>query len=551
MKNLKKYSNIYKAMIKGFVLGWVTSNVAITGVNAFNSVRFKNELLEEDLEKVRKNKEVLDKSFDDLFVTSDLEISEEACNAINKISFAPLNMPYLDDLNITKESVSRAYKESLRVVNHTNTRLYEEESNSIDWDQAASIIYKNGMNREDLDDSLEPLSFSEVKEQVEWIEDIYYDVKSEFKDYDTKELACLLENYSFLESNITNGGLLATTTVDSITFYPGYFLDNVTWKETITKHEAMHLLINHCDDVSFKDISGGIDVLNVNNDDYMDLSSYLFNFIEEIYAELYSKEKTTGTQLTYNNFDEALDYLQAVLALGDNYQVDLLLQNLLYKDARGFVMELGCFGPNEEKLLLDTLKSIKALDLFVNPDLSYLKHVKDKYPDISYEKIIREIKDYFISGLGKIYYNNLIFLNEKYDLTIEDNTALTLLYFKLINNITEREINLLDDESKEQSLYPNRDLSYLLRKYPLLKANYSNSDIHDYHDIFVEYLSKKYNMDKNDVYDMTKDTSILDSDYQMPEVLGEEKQEFYQYLFEDESDEIDSVNRKLVKQNMR
>ena len=147
-------------------------------------------------------------------------------------------------------------------------------------------------------------------------------------------------------------------------------------------------------------------------------------------------------------------------------------------------------------------------------------------------------------------YNNLILLNEKYNLNLEDNTALTIIYWKLINNVTEGDIDLVDDETSEgELLYTNKDLSYLLSEYPVLKSIYSNSDIDDYHDIFVDYLSKKYNMDKNDVYEVTKDTSILDNNYQMPDVLGREKQEFYQWLWEDKSYEVDLFNsRELVKQ---
>ena len=70
----------------------------------------------------------------------------------------------------------------------------------------------------------EPLSIDEVKEQVEWIEEFYNEVKSDFKDYDTKELACLLENYSFFKASTTNGNIIATTSSDNITFYPYYYL---------------------------------------------------------------------------------------------------------------------------------------------------------------------------------------------------------------------------------------------------------------------------------------------------------------------------------------
>lgn len=411
------------------MLGCVTSSLAITGVSAFNSIRVESELLNEKKEKIRKEKEDLNNEFESLLSTRDLEISEEARAAINAISLAPLNMTYLEDLDITKENTILAYQDSIEIINHTNNRLYIDYNNSIDWDEATSVIYQNGISEENLD---------EVKEQVEWIEEFYNEVKSDFKDYDTKELACLLEEY-FFKTSAMNGNIVATTSSDNIIFYPSYYKYSRFFKEPITK---------------------------------------------------------------------------------------------------------------KEKFLLDILKSIKALDLFVNPDLSYLVHVKDKYPDICYGQIIREIKSYFISGLGKVYYNNLILLNEKYNLNLEDNTALTIIYWKLINNVTEGDIDLVDDETSEgELLYTNKDLSYLLSEYPVLKSIYSNSDIDDYHDIFVDYLSKKYNMDKNDVYEVTKDTSILDNNYQMPDVLGREKQEFYQWLWEDKSYEVDLFNsRELVKQ---
>lgn len=190
MKNLKKYSNLYKVVLKKFVLGCVTSSLAITGVSAFNSIRVESELLNEKKEKIRKEKEDLNNEFESLLSTRDLEISEEASAAINAISLAPLNMTYLEDLDITKENTILAYQDSIEIINHTNNRLYIDYNNSIDWDEATSVIYQNGISEENLD---------EVKEQVEWIEEFYNEVKSDFKDYDTKELACLLEEYFFLK----------------------------------------------------------------------------------------------------------------------------------------------------------------------------------------------------------------------------------------------------------------------------------------------------------------------------------------------------------------
>lgn len=551
MKNLKKYSSLYKTLLKGFAIGYVTGSLSIVGVASFNNVIIERELLNEEKEKEKAKKEALNQEFESLLSTNDLEISEEAKDAINKICLAPLNMTYLDDLEITKENTALAYQEISVITNHKNTNLYEEESDSINWSEAVDVIYQNGISLEELDDGVVPMTIEEVEEQVKWIEESYNEIKSDFKNYDTKELACLLQNYSFLNSDISNGSTVASTTTEQIVFYPYYYLDSSFYREAITKHEAFHLLVNHCEDANTKDICGGIDVLNLNYDDdnYVVLASYIYNFIEEIYAELYSSENTTGVQRSYHGYDEALNLLQATLALGDNYQVDELLEKIIYKDPSSFVKNLPTFGYSKEKFLLDTLKSIKALDIIIGSDQTYLTQLKNKYPDISYDQLIRELKDCFISGLGKVYYNNLILLNEKYDLTLEDNTALTMLYWKLINNIVPAEISIPDEDLSPDNIIisPNQDLSYLLRKYHNLSSTYSDSDINDYHDIFVDYLSKKYNMGRNTVYDKTKDTSILDTNYQMPEVLGKEKQEFYQWLWEDDSSKIDLYNRKLVK----
>ena len=42
MKNLKKYSKLYKVALKSFVFGYVASSLTITGVSAFNSMRVES-----------------------------------------------------------------------------------------------------------------------------------------------------------------------------------------------------------------------------------------------------------------------------------------------------------------------------------------------------------------------------------------------------------------------------------------------------------------------------------------------------------------------------
>lgn len=523
MKKLKINSGFIKKIIKE------ASFVLIPSIITYTTLSSVEYYATESLEVKKEIERAADKYFKDLLPLDNSNISEEAKNAIDKISNASLNMPLLDDLAITKVSVASTFTEPETVKKHENNSLYDKENDDIRWNEVGEVVYQNGLTTS-LEDNLEALSEEEVIEQVNYIHDTYNEIKKDFKDYDTKTLACNLENYAFLKSSTKNGNVVAATSSDKITFYPKYYFYDDEMQEKVSKHEAFHLLTNTCYDTDIK-YTGGINVLNLTfGYKNKNISGYSYSFIEEIYAELYSSLITFTSQSTYHNYDEALDLLQASLALGENYQVDDLLKKIVYKDPVGFIEELPTFGPNKGKFFLDTLKVIKGLDLVVNPDLECLKQIQTENDGISYKKILKEIKDYCIKGLGKIYYNNLILLNEKYNLSLSDNAALTKLYFKLASNIREGVV-LGEDNINDNS------------------TNITSNDpgINDYYDTFIEYLSKKNNIDKDTIYNIINSSYINDISYQMPDVLGEEKQEFYQWLWEDKNEEIDIYNRVLVK----
>lgn len=505
MKKLKINSNYIKKVIK------VTSFVLVTSFVTCSAVSTVNYYVTA-FSKAKERKNFANDNFENLLSLDEVNLSKEAENAINEISSATLKMPLLEELEITKVSAGWTFTTPEVIDKHENDSLYDKEKEDIRWNEVEEVIYQNGLTR-DLEDNLEALSEEEVIEQVNYIHDTYNEIKKDFKDYDTKTLACNLENHAFLKSSTKNGSVIAATFSDKITFYPTYYSYNDKMQEQVSKHEAFHLLTNNCYDA-----------------DIIYKKAYTYSFIEEIYAELYSSEITSTSQTTYHNYDEALNLLQASLGLGENYQVDDLLKKILYKDPVGFIKELPTFGPDKEKFLLDTLKAMKGLDLVVNPDLEYLEQVQKENDGISYEEILKEIKDYCIKGLGKIYYNNLIMLNEKHDLSLIDNTALAQLYFKLANNIREGVV-LEEDTTSDNSTH--------------ITSN--DPGVNDYYDIFIEYLSKKYDLGKDTIYNIINSSYISDISYQMPEILGEEKQEFYQWLWEDKSGEIDFDNRVLVK----
>ena len=179
----------------------------------------------------------------------------------------------------------------------------------------------------------------------------------------------------------------------------------------------------------------------------------------------------------------------------------------------------------------------------MNPNLDYYKILKEQNSDITYYQFFREIRDYVYTQFSKIYYNNLILLNEKHpELTLEDNKAFITLYNIMINNLGV----VLDDVSLDNEYATNftpYNIEVDLPKVEGLPSTFTKPDIQDFEETFSKYLSKKYNLDK----ELPRKTLFDVKDgYQFPEILGEEKRAFYQAIYDGEEYNI-YKEKKLLK----
>ena len=125
----------------------------------------------------------------------------ELCNLNGDIS----NIKYLQKCMPEAEIIETAIEEKPAFV----------ENDDINWDLALEYIYQNSL--ENTSEEIVPLSKEEIKQHLEFIEEAYDEIKAKFKDYDTAELACNLENYSFFESEKDNGNVDAATYLNNIT----------------------------------------------------------------------------------------------------------------------------------------------------------------------------------------------------------------------------------------------------------------------------------------------------------------------------------------------
>ena len=538
MKNKRKRDRVLITFIS-FELAFNSFLVA-TGLYYENkgSKTIKN--LESELASLKD--ELFNLIIEDLVKNDEYDVSTLAEKAINKISMEPIRMKYLDNYEINKESAAKAYLDKEEIKEHTNTSLYDVENDDINWDLALEYIYQNSL--ENASEEVVPLSKEEIKQHLEFIEEAYDGIKAKFKDYDTAELACNLENYSFFESEKDNGNFYAATYLNNITYYPLFDVISEEEQEKTVKHEAFHLLVNGCTDKDIKDINGGINVLNIeDSDNPTTLLSYNYSFLEEIYASLFSKEITDNIQTSYLNYNEALNLVQGVFALNEDYKLDQIFDNIVSKDANGFIKSIPTYGENKEQFLIDTIEALKGLDLLMNPNLDYYKLLKEQNSDITYYQFFREIRDYVYTQFSKIYYNNLILLNEKHpELTLEDNKAFITLYNIMINNLGV----VLDDVSLDNEYATNftpYNIEVDLPKVEGLPSTFTKPDIQDFEETFSKYLSKKYNLDK----ELPRKTLFDVKDgYQFPEILGEEKRAFYQAIYDGEEYNI-YKEKKLLK----
>ena len=282
---------------------------------------------------------------------------------------------------------------------------------------------------------------------------------------------------------------------------------------------------------------------------------YHWRFIEEGYTALYTKEMTKGLQESYNTYDEAIDLLQAILALNENYQVDDILKQIIYQEPVEFIKNFPVYGQDEEKFMLDNLKALKGLDILVGANEQWINYLDSNYPKLDYTNEAQlEMSQAIHKQFAKIYFNNLIVLNEQHpEMTVEDNTVFLDLFFKLMNNIVI-DSSLVEENTTLREMIEAQNIE--VRPLSQIQVNYNQELVPafpettflDYRNIYIEYLAKRYQKPVEELKQEMLSGEPMKNDYQFPEFLGPEKKEFYQFLYDDNRKTEDSYPRTLVKQ---
>ena len=549
---MKKNFNDYIFAVYLLFAGGVLLSQANSFLEKISTYRTEQEL-EKDLEDFVSNIQV------DIDVQ---DISQEAKDAISTIYSYSTDNPYLEALEITPELASMAYTSDwVEDDNHTNTQYYDAFNDTILWDDLAEQIYDNTVLNEKKNPSLLLPSKSYILRIIDHFKQFYQQVKKDFPDYDTKRLACILENFFLQFENELHSTATAITTTDFektwISYYSDYYSSFKKQKILIAMNFFMLLQESaYCDDTysaeAFKYGSVDISTPMYYNGEYDPLHSSRFNydFLEEIYATLYSCEFTGSVQNSYIYYDEVLDLLQATLGLSDDYEIDCILGDLLICDGKQFIQRFPIYNEDAVEGFIENLEMLKGIDILLGEDKAYQDYLNENEDLPSYDfPLGYSVSDTVEKRLVKLYFSNLIMLNEQHPegMTLEDNLVF---------------LHILDKELKNSgyslyvAFYGSTIESFGREAFDEFVDNYdfdshlqsSSGTILDYQNEMLNYLSQRYQVDLNSLeYRLLELNYTLPENYTFPEFMGEEKKQFYNYLLTNDRNLEDTYDRVLVK----
>lgn len=523
------------------LLGGISALCITTGLTSFSKSQYKI-VKESKIGTVLEKEPVLANYF-----TTGEWLSEDALLRIEQICnipVAPVATPYdpryLDILGINKENTKNTY-ESLQTIKanrkHRNTKYYDEEKDDIKWELLAEDCYIRSVNYKESDNNGiildQPFSKEEIKEKIANIKQLTQNLRKDFKEFDMKEFACTLADYKFIKKLDYVSTALAYTTNDTVT-YNTLFTHSLTKDEIkpIDLHEDFHIAVNGCSDknTGLSSQKRGISVQNkddknvsndnllcIDNSSYNYNNSYSYNFLEEIYAELYSNSVLKTKQQNYINHDEILNALQISLGLRSNYQIDDILQDLVYHDPLSFIKRFPSFGERKEDYVVDNCKMLKAYDILLGDKSLYNQLLENSdLSDIYNYDSVNSLTLFASSQLTKNYFNNLIVMNEMHskDMELEDNYYM----INLFENTLKNTLNAIKEVNPKLSIRINDTSFYQTRT------------------TFLGYLGDKYQLFPKDVeskYYREYSYTVPPEDYQGPSFFDDNKRLYYMTLLKE------------------
>lgn len=452
-----------------------------------------------------------------------------------------MNSSYIDLLGIDLETATDAYANFVEfdIPYHSSSKLYDDENDNIKWELVPSTILYNSYCYSNLrGSSCSLLSSSEIEAKVATMRQVVEKVKEDFPSYDMKSFACNLE-----KCTITEEVLKEDTTIAEVS--APHIFNNTKWEEDalVDTHEDIHYVMLTCEDIekekAFSRVSGGVAVETMPYSAPGQYQSGYYNrfrypFLEEIYAELYAAEITSRKQEHYLYFDEVLTLLQLVLGLQDNYDIDQILENLVYHDPVAFIQNFPVYGDDLDQYFVSNLQMLKACDILLRKNKWYIDLVEENHMEEKFStEGIFELKKMALDQIEKTFFNQLILLNEghKGELKLEDFFAMIKLFYRY-----EEDANY----SLTQVACSNYNGEYDDIYYVQGSKNYQ------YKNILFQYLSSQFTLSYDKIVN-DYSNYINQENYQFPNVLGSDKQEFYQTLFEMRNSYDDAYSITLRK----
>ncbi len=504
----------------------------LAGSFAFSLSAITTQIMLEKLEHKAKDTTGLEIEIDEGITLSDvyidnsqLELSKEAQQAINMIcSEENTTGDYIDQLEITFDSTTAAYADyaNMKVIQHQNSKLYDASQNTINWNAFIEECYKNSKREAFHTPIYEVLTKNELEEKVNTLKETLEKVQEDFPDYDIATLACNLEECSINYDKEKLEGVIARVENTKILYTEEtYNKKNKGEKRQTDIHEDIHFIISECGDIrsqiSFsRGISGiciALDYNSFNNNCY---DSFDYTFLEEIYTELYSCELAGINQNSYMYYDEILSTLQLALGLDNDYQIDAILENLVYKDPISFIKNFKVYGKDKDSYFIRNCQMLKACDILLDQNSWYLENLEEAGLKEGFsEEGVFELQQLALNQMTRNFFNTLIVANEEYKdkISLEENLSLIQLFSEYL---LRSSISLIEEAKVE----------YELQEGNMCRLN--DTILSSCKDTMFAYLEEKYeSTNMKEKYSALYPINKLESSLNF---LSNEKKDYYNAL---------------------
>lgn len=496
-------------------------------------------------------------TLDEIIVTyseEGIELSSEATKQVEEIFAIENENLFTSTFCITKHTVERQLMEYANQEEfdwHFNDQLYNPLSKTISWNKAINIVYQNSLkNVSILSDDYSVLSKDDISYVMELLKEYILQMQIDYPELNIEEIACKLEGLSLFYAP-DSFPTLASTARDFIVYFDGE-QDVKTFdpKNTVSVHEFFHFVCFDCEcenrigrytadgiDLGTPDYSVNLETHEIFDYQLYELYGLRYTFIEEAAAERVMYHYNDELPTTYFNYQRITDNIEFALSLDENYKMDSYVQDCIYQRPIHFIREFPVGNINTQENFTDNVRMLIIYDALLRYSGANGKVISDVFSlcetDEEMYKTIAEMVSYSQSQLTKLFFTNLITLNEKHS----DEYNLTY-YLYLVN---------LFDARMKQANQTFINIWGLPENYSGIVDTYENY-FDEMKKHYIEYLTNYYQKEGfEDVFTTlnTEGNYIPDLEF-YPGYVPKDRIRFYQDLEKAIKNDAITVSRKLI-----